>query len=161
MGGYSFLIPRIIINTNAAVSVVLLWLYVTVVIGTFATIYKQLYLGNPAGLHVVAPVNGLTFWYYSIATFTTTGYGDIYAQSNAIRLVAMIEMIVGWATGGVILGLLVSKIASSLYSGGDEDKNFNKVLLELNKVLIEFNEKQTKLINGWLKNKLSEFDTSD
>lgn len=47
--------------------------------------------------------------YYSITTFTTTGYGDIYPTHNITRLIASSEMIFGYLFSGVILALFVSK----------------------------------------------------
>ena len=35
----------------------------------------------------------ISLFYYSITTFTTTGYGDIYAKSNRMKIIVSLYMI--------------------------------------------------------------------
>ena len=35
----------------------------------------------------------ISLFYYSITTFTTTGYGDIYAKSNKMKIIVSLYMI--------------------------------------------------------------------
>jgi voltage-gated potassium channel len=46
--------------------------------------------------------------YYSITTFTTTGYGDIIPMSNVARMIASSEMIFGFLTSTFVMSILVS-----------------------------------------------------
>lgn len=45
----------------------------------------------------------ITLFYYSITTFTTTGFGDVYATSNRIKLVISIYMIIIFSVTGSFL----------------------------------------------------------
>lgn len=47
--------------------------------------------------------------YYSVTTFTTAGYGDIYPTHNITKLLATSEMLVGYFYSAIIISLMVSK----------------------------------------------------
>ncbi|WP_160718865.1 potassium channel family protein [Bacillus sp. USDA818B3_A] len=50
------------------------------------------------------------FLYYSITTFTTTGYGDITSIGPISNLIAASEMLIGYAINTTILGIIATKI---------------------------------------------------
>jgi hypothetical protein len=45
----------------------------------------------------------VSLFYYSITTFTTTGYGDVYAKSNRMKLVSCLYMILIFSVTGSFL----------------------------------------------------------
>lgn len=45
----------------------------------------------------------ISLFYYSITTFTTTGYGDVYAKSNRMKLVSCLYMILMFSVTGSFL----------------------------------------------------------
>jgi hypothetical protein len=45
----------------------------------------------------------VSLFYYSITTFTTTGYGDVYAKSNRMKLVSSLYMILIFSVTGSFL----------------------------------------------------------
>jgi hypothetical protein len=47
--------------------------------------------------------------YFALATFTTTGFGDIAAASDAARLAVSIQMLGGFAIVAVALTLALSR----------------------------------------------------
>lgn len=48
--------------------------------------------------------------YFSIVTFTTLGYGDIYPMSFTGKILAVIEVIIGYIMGGLLVAILVRKV---------------------------------------------------
>lgn len=70
-------------------------LAVTYVIGTAAFSYWVLSLRSPATAFS-EPLSPTDAWYFAITTFTTTGYGDIYATSEATRLAVSAQQIAGF-----------------------------------------------------------------
>ena len=60
-----------------------------------------------------SPVRLLDSLYWTVVTFTTTGYGDIKPKSKAGMIYASIVMIVGRIFIGYKIGLLAGKIANS------------------------------------------------
>lgn len=47
--------------------------------------------------------------YFSITTFTTTGYGDIYPVSNSVKMYVASEMVLGYIVSSFIVAILVTK----------------------------------------------------
>jgi hypothetical protein len=45
----------------------------------------------------------ISLFYYSITTFTTTGFGDVYAKSNRMKLVSCIYMVFIFSVTGSFL----------------------------------------------------------
>lgn len=54
---------------------------------------------------------GLSGIYYSIVTFTTLGYGDVLPVSNAAKLLALSEVVLGYISLGGLLSILSNKLA--------------------------------------------------
>lgn len=47
--------------------------------------------------------------YFSISTFTTTGYGDIYPISTSAKMFAASEMVLGYIVSSFVVAILVTK----------------------------------------------------
>ena len=76
-----------------------------VLIVTFAGIYRgQGLISNCASEPVVLLNDAATPLYFSIVTWTTVGYGDFVA-TEAIRLVAALEAVIGYGFFGMAVGL--------------------------------------------------------
>jgi voltage-gated potassium channel len=71
---------------------------VTFAIVTFASIHLLLSTNDAAAFS--EPLDRIDALYFAMTTATTIGYGDIHAQSDAARVVVMIQMV----TNVVILG---------------------------------------------------------
>ncbi|MCM3726975.1 potassium channel family protein [Neobacillus cucumis] len=50
------------------------------------------------------------FIYYSITTFTTTGYGDITSVGLISNMIAASEMLMGYTISTVIMGVIATKV---------------------------------------------------
>ena len=51
--------------------------------------------------------------YFSITTFTTTGYGDIYPIANSAKMFVASEMIFGYIFSTFIMAILVIKFINA------------------------------------------------
>mmetsp|Transcript_7002 Transcript_7002/g.25818 ORF Transcript_7002/g.25818 Transcript_7002/m.25818 type:complete len:699 (-) Transcript_7002:403-2499(-) len=85
------------------VAVILLGLY-TAAIGVFTFLYR---LGGKACLNEV-DTHLHTFFYFSVQTISTIGYGAIYPVSNYCNVLVFLEAIVGLSITGLMAGLIYS-----------------------------------------------------
>lgn len=88
---------------------------ITQIVLVFADLYYFIFLNDKTG-SFKSFNNGFDALYYSVTTFTTTGYGDISAVSNWAKGITMLEMIVSYFVVTVVMALLVSqflKVAES------------------------------------------------
>lgn len=76
----------------------LIWSFVfliLIIVNHFSLIYYSLYQNN--NLHFQAPegeiLGRLDFLYFSLVTFATVGYGDIYAKTTTARMLVSIEIL--------------------------------------------------------------------
>ena len=77
----------------------------------FATSY---YLMERANATTFAqPLSRIDSMYFSVAVFTTVGFGDIAAKTQAARVVVTFQMILNLVIVGVVLRLLVNAIKIS------------------------------------------------
>jgi len=87
--------------------------YLLLLVNAFALIYWVAAVDHPAALRLPVNLDALprpaeekmSYWtaiYFSITTFTTTGYGDI-TPGPLLRLVAAAEMLVGYTIFGVFV----------------------------------------------------------
>jgi hypothetical protein len=53
----------------------------------------------------------LTPFYFSIVTYTTLGYGDVLPLSWQGELLVMLEVVLGYATLGLLLSILANRVA--------------------------------------------------
>lgn len=72
----------------------------------FSYIYWSL-SGSARGAFSV-PLNKTDAAYFTLTTFTTTGFGDIAARSEAARLVVTVQMALGFVAVAVGLAVLVA-----------------------------------------------------
>jgi hypothetical protein len=54
---------------------------------------------------------GLSFIYYSIVTFTTLGFGDIYPKPGWLQFWVALEVILGYIMLGGLISILANKLA--------------------------------------------------
>ncbi|SFU30071.1 potassium channel family protein [Alicyclobacillus macrosporangiidus] len=69
--------------------------------------------GTFAGPHRFG--HGYEFLYYSVTTFTGTGYGDVTPASAMAKEFASTEMLVGWIMSTLMMALLGSKISQLFF----------------------------------------------
>ena len=81
-----------------------LWTATLAVIFALSYQFVELDLGG-------RPDNWMTTIYFSFVTLTTLGYGDIVPTSVTARLVALIEVIIGYMMLGGLLGIFANKMA--------------------------------------------------
>ncbi|WP_333871377.1 potassium channel family protein [Desulforamulus putei] len=83
-------------------------LIMLVVSGVFAMIYKFLTVIEPNSFYGLSPANHLIdFWYYSLTTMTTVGYGDVYPLTQAARFITITQVVTGVA---IFLGIVISTV---------------------------------------------------
>lgn len=76
----------------------------------FAFLYRMAHILNPAALHTNTPVTSFTMLYYSFITLTTVGYGDVTPGTDPVRLLAILEPLIGQVYLVVIVARLVSML---------------------------------------------------
>lgn len=74
----------------------------------FSFLYRMAYLLNPAALHTSSPITSFTMVYFSFITLTTVGYGDVTPGTDPVRLLAILEPLIGQVYLVVIVARLVS-----------------------------------------------------
>lgn len=72
-------------------------------------VYTTIWVFDPSSfiLHV-NKINSPDFFYFSITTLTTLGYGDIIAKSHTAKTAAMIEAVMGQMYVAILIARLVS-----------------------------------------------------
>ena len=80
-------------------------LWIVVAIGLFAWLYTLCEVDYGKYDNWIGP------FYYSVVTITTLGYGDIVPASPAARIVAMVEVMVGYVMLGGLLSIFTNKMA--------------------------------------------------
>ena len=74
----------------------------------FAGVYQSKFVELDLGGR---PDNWMTTIYFSFVTLTTLGYGDIVPTSAGARIVALVEVIIGYMMLGGLLGIFANKMA--------------------------------------------------
>lgn len=78
----------------------------------FASIFICAFGENPHSFKFdVFPESILTFFYYSVVTFTTLGFGDIVPVNESLKLWVVIEVILGYVMLGGLISILANKLA--------------------------------------------------
>jgi hypothetical protein len=71
----------------------------------FAWIYSKV------GMQFESGAGWIPHLYFSVVTLTTLGYGDIVPVSSTARVVAMIEVTMGYLLLGGLLSIFANKMA--------------------------------------------------
>jgi voltage-gated potassium channel len=72
----------------------------------FARIYLWNSLNDPAAF--TRPLDNTTALYFTVTVFATVGFGDIVAQTNDMRLLVTLQMLLNLVVLGVVIRLLTS-----------------------------------------------------
>lgn len=74
----------------------------------FACLYYS--MGTSANFN--SPLSRVDAFYLSIATFSTTGFGDIVATSQAARVAASAEMLLAFASIALAVGVVINAVTT-------------------------------------------------
>ncbi len=66
---------------------------------------------QPLEFDIKGEGNLITYLYFSVVTFTTLGFGDVTPLNTPGKLWVMIEVILGYAMLGILIGIGLNKIA--------------------------------------------------
>jgi hypothetical protein len=83
---------------------------VTAGLGLFASSYWAQSIHDP--LSFSEPLTKLDATYFTLTTFTTTGYGDIAAKSQAARALVVGQMCFGFIVLSIVIALAVSRLST-------------------------------------------------
>lgn len=83
---------------------------------TYANLYFQVYRlkGENAFNFTGDRLSGNDFLYFSITTFTTTGYGDITSIGLISNVLAASEMLIGMISNTILMAIITSKLIKKL-----------------------------------------------
>ncbi|MGG0384839.1 two pore domain potassium channel family protein [Priestia filamentosa] len=87
-------------------------LVISLMIITYADIYLQIYHLKGGQTFSGTYLTGEDFLYYSITTFTTTGYGDVSSSHIVSNAVASLEMMTGFMSNTLLMGILTAKLVN-------------------------------------------------
>ena len=81
-----------------------------VTVPLFLLIFSRIYLSNsltdPAAF--TSPLDNTTALYFTVTVFATVGFGDIVAQTNGMKLLVTLQMLLDLAVLGLAIKLLTS-----------------------------------------------------
>jgi voltage-gated potassium channel len=72
----------------------------------FARIYLSSSLNDPSAFNL--PLDNTTALYFTVTVFATVGFGDIVANTNNMRLLVSLQMLLNLAVLGIVIRLLTS-----------------------------------------------------
>jgi len=106
---------------NIGITLVLLWIYMT---WFFAFLYASpAQERSPIRGRIVSDanpefdsVNSIDIWYFSVATLTTVGYGDLRPE-KACRFIACIQMSLGYFFMSILFGIVAGVALEYITSG--------------------------------------------
>ncbi|PLS15965.1 hypothetical protein CVD28_19695 [Bacillus sp. M6-12] len=83
---------------------------------TYANLYYLIYRlkGEKAFSFTGKNLSGDDFLYYSITSFTTTGYGDITSIGVFSNAIAASEMLIGMVTNSILMAVITAKLFKKL-----------------------------------------------
>jgi hypothetical protein len=83
---------------------------------SFALAYFNIGLGgftfNDQITELIKAGNFFPFFYYSVVTFTTLGFGDITPINSLAMFVVICEVVIGFIMLGLLISILANKVAS-------------------------------------------------
>lgn len=74
----------------------------------FALLYRMISVHTPAEFS--RPLSPIVSLYYSVTTFTTTGYGDIVPRMDLAQMIASAEMLSGFVSSALVLAIVVAVV---------------------------------------------------
>ncbi|TDL83082.1 ion channel [Peribacillus frigoritolerans] len=91
-------------------------LLITLIITTYANLFMQIYRikGEKSFKFSGKELSGDDFLYYSITTFTTTGFGDITSIGVLSNMIAASEMLIGFIISTLFMAIITSKLIKNL-----------------------------------------------
>ena len=82
----------------------------SVTVPLFLLVFSRIYLSNsltdPTVFNI--PLDHTTALYFTVTVFATVGFGDIVAQTNGMRLLVTLQMLLDLAVLGLVIRLLTS-----------------------------------------------------
>jgi voltage-gated potassium channel len=91
----------------------------------FSRIYLSNSLGDPSAF--TQPLDNTTALYFTVTVFATVGFGDIVAQTNSMRLLVTLQMLLNLVVLGLVIRLLTSAARRGVARRGGQpdlgDKN--------------------------------------
>ncbi len=81
-----------------------------VTVPLFLLIFSRIYLSNSVTDPAVftSPLDHTTALYFTVTVFATVGFGDIVAQTNGMRLLVTLQMLLDLVVLGLVIRLLTS-----------------------------------------------------
>ena len=83
---------------------------VAILVPLYLLIFARIYLANslddPSAF--TQPMDVVTALYFTVTVFATVGFGDIVAQTDSMRLLVTVQMLLNLVVFGVVIRLLVS-----------------------------------------------------
>jgi inward rectifier potassium channel len=77
-----------------------------------STLYLASFIPSVMSRSLIQPSNGpIAYFYFSIETLATVGYGDMHPQSNYGHLIATIEIFTGMCFLAVMTGLIFARFS--------------------------------------------------
>lgn len=109
-----FLLLRIFRVKRVSLDLIMAGIIVYLLVaGFWAQLFSLLVLADPGAIHVAGGSFGnrpfLTFYYFSLTTLTTAGFGDIVPVSDIARILAAYESLVGQVYLVVFIALLMGR----------------------------------------------------
>jgi len=98
-------------------------LVIFLMIITYADIYLQIYHLKGGQTFSGTYLTGEDFLYYSITTFTTTGYGDVSSSHIVSNAVASLEMITGFMSNTLLMGILTARLLNKGITVKGDDRS--------------------------------------
>ena len=84
----------------------------------FARIYLWNSLNDPAAF--TRPLDNTTALYFTVTVFATVGFGDIVAQTNTMRLLVTLQMMLNLVVLGLVIRLLTSAARRGVARRGEQ-----------------------------------------
>ncbi len=85
----------------------------------FARIYLSSSLNDPSAFSL--PLDNTKALYFTVTTFATVGYGDIIVQTNSMRLLVTLQMLLNLVILGAVIRLLASAARRGVALRGGPD----------------------------------------
>jgi inward rectifier potassium channel len=101
-------------------------------------IFALLYMFESGGIANLAPQNFLGYFFFSVETLATVGYGDMHPQSLYSHSVATIEVFVGVVNVAVLTGLIFARFS----------KPTSRILFSNKLVISGFNGQPTLMLRA-------------